>query len=72
MKLSQGLYYFVAFFIFVGEITEKIILKPIYYLLKKIILKLKPKKLPTFKFPTIKFPILRLSRSQYLISEKIR
>ncbi|MEK7597428.1 MAG: transglycosylase domain-containing protein [Patescibacteria group bacterium] len=66
MKLSQGLYYFVAFFIFVGEITEKIILKPIYYLLKEIIL------MGFNKFPTIKFPILRLSRSQYLISEKIR
>ncbi len=66
MKLSQGLYYFVAFFIFIGEITEKIILKPIYYLLKKIIL------IGFNKFPTIKFPILRLSRSQYLISEKIR
>ncbi|KKP60622.1 MAG: Penicillin-binding protein [Candidatus Roizmanbacteria bacterium GW2011_GWC2_34_23] len=66
MKLSQGLYYFVAFFIFVGEITEKIILKPIYYLLKKIILM-------GFKLIVgIKFPILRLSRSQYLISEKIR
>jgi len=66
MKLSQGLYYFVAFFIFVGEITEKIIFKPIYYLFKEIIL------MGFNKFPTIRFPILRLSRSQYLISEKIR
>jgi 1A family penicillin-binding protein len=61
--LIKGLYYLVNFFIFIGEITEKIILSPlksIWKLIKnffKIILKvvakikLKPIRLPSFKLP---------------------
>jgi len=80
--LFKGLYYFVTFFIFIGEITEKIILKPIYfvaYLLKKIFLtifkliakiKLKPIKFPLFRLPKYKLPQIRIK--QNLIFEKIK
>ena len=80
--LFKGLYYFVTFFIFIGEITEKIIFKPIYffaYLLKKIFLtffkliawiKLKLIKLPVIRLSKYKFP--QISINQSLILEKIK
>jgi len=91
MKLGQssilrlffrGLYYIVNFFIFIGEITEKIIFKPIYfiaYLFKKIFLmflklvgwiKLKQIKLPIIRLPKYKLP--QITINQGLLLEKIK
>ncbi|HEX7543092.1 MAG TPA: transglycosylase domain-containing protein, partial [Patescibacteria group bacterium] len=80
--LFKGLYYIVNFFIFIGEIAEKIILEPIYFcgnLLKKFFLavfrlitgiKLKPIKFPTLKLHRYKLP--QLTINQGLIFEKIK
>lgn len=80
--LFKGLYYIVNFFIFIGEIAEKIILKPIYFcgnLLKKSFLavirlitgiKLKPIKFPTLRLHRYKLP--QLTINQGLIFEKIK
>jgi len=53
MKMSQGLYYLVNFFILIGEYTQKIIFYPIFFIRTKKI------KLPKIKFPVkIKYFLL--------------
>ena len=53
MKMSQGLYYLVNFFILIGEYTQKIIFYPIFFIRAKKI------KLPKIKFPVkIKYFLL--------------
>ncbi len=53
-SLFKGLYYLVNLLIFIGEITEKIILKPIYYLSRKIFLMVFSVKFPKVRIPKIK------------------
>ncbi len=79
MKISQRLYYIVNFFIFIGEITQKIITTPIYFfgnllikfllIIYRLIIKIKIK-LPSIKLPTIKLPKIKISFN--FLPEKIK
>lgn len=63
MKMSQGLYYLVNFFILIGEYTQKIIFYPIFFIRAKKI------KLPKIKFPVkIKYFLLGCSITLIFVS----
>jgi 1A family penicillin-binding protein len=74
MKVLQVLYYIVNFFVVIGEITEKIITKPIFFIGNFIIkflssiyrgiisIRLKQIKLPFLKLPAIRFPKIKLPK----------
>ena len=84
MNLFRWLYYIANFFIFIGDVTKKIVTVPIYFLGSLIVKSflfiyrgIKRIKLPTFKLPAFTLPRIipkiRLPKiNQRLIFEKIK